>query len=41
MCEDSAVLVLAAIRRMLQDEVISEHELELAPIDDLLGEESG
>jgi len=40
MCEDSAVLVLAAIRRMLQDEVISEHELELAPIADLIEEES-
>jgi len=34
--EDSVLLVLSALRRLLQDEVLSEHELELAPISELL-----
>ena len=37
--EDEALLVLSAIRRLLQDEAISEHELELAPISELLESE--
>ena len=32
-------LVMAMLVRLLQNECISEHELELAPISDLLGEE--
>jgi len=39
MKEERILLVLSAIRRMLQDEVISGHELENAPIADLLNEE--
>jgi len=39
MSDESLLLVLSALRRMLQDEVISEHELEMAPIADLLSEE--
>ena len=34
--EDSVLLVLSALRRLLQDEVLCEHELELAPISELL-----
>jgi len=38
--DESLLLVLSALRRMLQDEVISEHELEMVLIADLLeGEE--
>ena len=33
-------LVVAMIVRLLQLECISEHELEMAPISDLLGEEN-
>ena len=33
-------LVMAMLVRLLQNECLNEHELELAPIDDLLGEET-